>query len=76
MKDDIWSREEIQSPCIKLCVIDPQSRLCMGCKRSIGEITDWSRLSPAARADVMAELPTREVPAPKRRGGRQGRLSS
>ncbi|MDP5358571.1 MAG: DUF1289 domain-containing protein, partial [Paracoccaceae bacterium] len=28
--DHIWARAEIESPCIKICVIEPQSRLCTG----------------------------------------------
>ena len=31
MIDDIWARDEIESPCIKICVIHPQERLCVGC---------------------------------------------
>ena len=33
----------IESPCIDVCVIDPQSRLCKGCLRSIDEITAITR---------------------------------
>ena len=74
MSDDIWSRDEAESPCIKICVIHPETRLCTGCARSIEEITVWSRLSPDARRAIMADLPNRS-PAPKgRRGGRAARL--
>ena len=31
----IWRRDEIQSPCINICVIHPETRLCTGCLRSI-----------------------------------------
>ncbi|WP_372605483.1 DUF1289 domain-containing protein, partial [Actibacterium sp.] len=34
MTDDIWKRDEIESPCIKICVIEPNSRLCTGCLRT------------------------------------------
>lgn len=74
MTDDIWKRDEIESPCIKVCVVHPETRLCTGCNRSIDEIAMWGRLSADARRAIMAELPTRE-PAPKgRRGGRSARL--
>jgi uncharacterized protein len=74
MADEVWKRAEIESPCVKLCVIHPESRLCMGCYRSIEEITAWSAMSPEARRAVMAELPAR-APRVKgaRRGGRAGR---
>ncbi|SOH92408.1 hypothetical protein SAMN06273572_101253 [Monaibacterium marinum] len=72
--DEVWRRDEIESPCIKLCVIDPATRHCMGCHRTIDEIGDWSRMTPQARTDIMAQLPERAAAAkPKRRGGRAGR---
>lgn len=72
--DHIWTRAEIESPCIKICVIEPKSRLCTGCLRSIDEIGAWSLMSPEARAFVMAELPSRAGQITKRRGGRAARL--
>jgi predicted Fe-S protein YdhL (DUF1289 family) len=72
--DHIWSRAEIESPCIKICVIEPKSRLCTGCLRTIDEIGAWSRMTHKARAEVMAELPLRAGQITKRRGGRAARL--
>ena len=57
MKDDVWKRDEVQSPCVKLCTIHPAERICVGCYRSIDEISAWSRLTPAERTAIMAELP-------------------
>ncbi len=75
MSDDVWKRDEIQSPCIKICVIHPETRLCTGCSRSIDEIGGWSKMSAEERSTIMAELPTRS-PVPKgRRGGRSARLA-
>ena len=73
-KDEVWMRDEIDSPCVKLCVIHPEERLCVGCYRTIEEISQWSRLAPAARAVIMADLPERAPRLIKRRGGRMGRL--
>ncbi len=75
MSDEIWKRAEVESPCIKICVIHPEARLCTGCLRSIEEITIWSKLSPEARRAVMAELPSRRSRLSKRRGGRAARLA-
>jgi predicted Fe-S protein YdhL (DUF1289 family) len=72
--DHIWSRAEIESPCVKVCVIHPESRLCTGCLRTIDEIGDWSRMTPEARKDIMEELPSRAGKITKRRGGRAARL--
>ena len=68
----IWARAEIESPCVKVCVIEPKSRLCTGCLRSIDEIGAWSRMTPEARSEIMAELPDRASQITKRRGGRKG----
>ncbi len=74
MRDEVWMRAEVESPCIKLCVIHPEERLCVGCMRTIEEISTWSRLTPAARAEIIADLPARAPRLAKRRGGRIGRL--
>lgn len=74
MTDEVWSRDEVQSPCIKLCTIHPAERICVGCYRSIDEISAWSRLTPDARRSIMAELPSRAPRLTKRRGGRMGRV--
>jgi predicted Fe-S protein YdhL (DUF1289 family) len=47
------------SPCIKVCVIDPVTKLCSGCGRSLSEIGLWSRLSEPERIAIMAHLPAR-----------------
>ena len=72
--DHIWARDEVESPCIKICVIHAESRLCTGCLRSIDEIAAWSRMSPEVRRAVMEELPNRASQITKRRGGRAARL--
>jgi predicted Fe-S protein YdhL (DUF1289 family) len=72
--DHIWARAEIESPCVKVCVIHPESRLCTGCLRSIDEISAWSRMTSEARQLIMEELPTRSGKVTKRRGGRAARL--
>lgn len=74
--DEIWKRDEIESPCVKICVVHPEARLCVGCYRSIDEIARWSRMTPEARRAVMAELPGRAPQLQRRRGGRMGRMSA
>lgn len=59
MSDEVWSRAEIESPCVRICVVHPQARICIGCHRSIDEIGRWSGMSPDERRAVMAELPER-----------------
>ncbi len=33
--DDIWKREEVESPCVKICVVHRATGLCTGCFRAI-----------------------------------------
>ncbi|WP_386627637.1 DUF1289 domain-containing protein [Sulfitobacter geojensis] len=75
MSDQIWTRDEVESPCIKICVVNPEARLCTGCLRSIDEIGRWSRMSSEERREIMAELPDRAGQISKRRGGRAARLA-
>ncbi len=49
----------IATPCIKVCVVDGESGLCMGCYRTLPEVAAWARLDEATRAAIMAELPAR-----------------
>jgi predicted Fe-S protein YdhL (DUF1289 family) len=49
----------IETPCEKICVLDPPSGLCRGCGRTLAEIVRWAAYSDGERARVMAELPGR-----------------
>jgi len=75
MTDEVWKRDEVESPCVKLCVVHPETRLCTGCLRSIDEIGAWSRMTPETRRQIMEELPSRAGAHSKRRGGRAAKLA-
>jgi predicted Fe-S protein YdhL (DUF1289 family) len=49
----------MESPCIKVCVIDPANGLCEGCRRSRHEIARWSSYTDSERRSIMQELKTR-----------------
>lgn len=72
--EKVWQRDEIQSPCINICVVHPEARICTGCYRSIDEITRWSKLSNEDRGEIIADLANRASSLTKRRGGRAARL--
>jgi len=72
--DEVWKRDEVQSPCVNICVIHPEARLCTGCYRSMDEISRWSVMDDRERAAIMAELEGRKPLVVKRRGGRAARL--
>lgn len=49
----------IESPCLKICVMEPGSQLCRGCGRTLSEIATWSTLTDRERTHIMAALPAR-----------------
>jgi uncharacterized protein len=49
----------IESPCVKTCVIDAETGMCVGCARTLDEIAAWGSISAAQRSAVMAALPSR-----------------
>ena len=51
----------IATPCIKVCAVDGESGLCLGCQRTLKEIGFWGRFTDEERAAIMAELPARRV---------------
>ncbi|HZP70591.1 MAG TPA: DUF1289 domain-containing protein [Pseudolabrys sp.] len=51
----------IETPCVKICTLDTRRAICLGCGRTIDEITRWASMSPAERSRIMSELPDRRV---------------
>jgi uncharacterized protein len=51
--------QAVESPCNKVCTVDPASSLCIGCGRNLTEIAGWLGFTDAERTRIMAELPTR-----------------
>lgn len=49
----------IKTPCIKVCVVDGESGLCLGCYRTLQEVAGWARFSDEERERLMGELPQR-----------------
>ena len=69
---------DIATPCVKICVIDPETELCIGCARTRDEIAGWIGMGTKARGQVMSTLTERMEGLTKRksrRGGRAGRLA-
>ena len=46
----------IETPCIKICTLDPKSGLCLGCGRTTDEIAGWTRFSDTERTRIMSLL--------------------
>jgi hypothetical protein len=47
------------SPCVGVCVINPQTQLCEGCFRTLDEIAGWWDYAPEQKRAVLAELDDR-----------------
>ena len=52
----------VASPCVDICRLDAQG-LCMGCRRTMGEIAEWPHASEARRLEILSALKTRMVRA-------------
>jgi predicted Fe-S protein YdhL (DUF1289 family) len=59
----------VSTPCVKVCLIDPETGLCEGCGRTGEEVARWGTLSEEERLGIMAGLEERMraafLPAPK-----------
>ncbi len=51
----------VATPCVKVCIVDGESGLCLGCYRTLQEIAAWGRLPVHEREALMQELPARRV---------------
>lgn len=51
------------SPCVHICLMDYQQGLCIGCHRTLDEITYWATYSSARKHEVLAALATRRAAA-------------
>lgn len=51
--------DAVASPCIRVCVIDPQTGLCRGCGRTLAEIAAWPTLDDATRRRVLGAVAAR-----------------
>jgi predicted Fe-S protein YdhL (DUF1289 family) len=50
---------EVASPCIRECVIDQHSGFCLGCWRTLDEISFWESYAPELKLRVLQQLQQR-----------------
>jgi len=50
--DKLDDSDAVQSPCIRNCCLN-EDETCLGCFRSIDEITGWSKASVAERLQIL-----------------------
>jgi predicted Fe-S protein YdhL (DUF1289 family) len=62
MVDPSVSAGPVPSPCVDICRLNAQG-LCVGCRRTLSEIAEWSNASEARRREILNELPRRALSA-------------
>ena len=45
-------QKPVRSPCVHVCALDEQD-VCIGCQRTVAEITRWGRMDYAERREVL-----------------------
>ena len=53
----------VPSPCVDVCRLDALG-LCIGCRRTIGEISEWSRAGETRRREILRALALRTAATP------------
>jgi uncharacterized protein len=54
-------QDEVQSPCISVCVMDEKTGICQGCYRTMEEIEKWWDLDNVGKAAVLKAAAEREA---------------
>ena len=52
--------DEIDSPCIDICTIDPDSGECRGCGRTLDEIGNWENFNNLKKKQILENLNARK----------------
>ena len=55
------NKKHVISPCVGVCLIDPQSELCIGCLRSSSEIAIWPQINNQRALQIMKEIKGRSI---------------
>lgn len=56
---EITGLQDAESPCVRICMIDADHDLCVGCWRTLREISDWHRYTPEQKHALLARLKDR-----------------
>ncbi|HQU07367.1 MAG: DUF1289 domain-containing protein [Ferrovum sp. 37-45-19] len=55
----MMSANPISSPCVNICQTDSVTGVCLGCGRTLQEITDWMNLNDEEKKRVIAQSQNR-----------------
>jgi predicted Fe-S protein YdhL (DUF1289 family) len=71
MSDPPAAEEYVASPCISVCSVDPVTKMCIGCLRTLKEIGAWRTMTAAEKRAVVAATEQRALSIPRRNAGGQ-----
>ncbi len=57
---DAALKSAVPSPCIEICRLDARG-LCVGCRRTLGEIAEWPQAADARRREILNDLKLRKA---------------
>ena len=50
----------MKSPCLKVCLMNPDTELCRGCFRTLDEIARWASMTDEEREKILLLLEERK----------------
>ena len=53
--------DKIDSPCIDICTIDRDSGECIGCGRTIEEVSNWTNFDNLKKKQILENLNARKM---------------
>ncbi len=54
-------KKKLVSPCAGVCILNTETKFCLGCYRTITEIARWQNMSLDDQRQVMAKLDERRL---------------
>jgi hypothetical protein len=55
------TRQRVVSPCAGVCILHTETKFCLGCYRTVGEIAGWQAMSADKQHALMAKLAQRRA---------------
>ena len=60
MVDAPLTATPVASPCVDVCRLDAQGVYCVGCRRTLREISEWPQASEARRREILSTVVQRK----------------
>jgi len=56
--------DDVESPCVRICVVDETRSVCRGCYRTLDEISRWASYTRTEKLALLEVLANRKAAAP------------